>query len=407
MTNPNSKAPLLSALSTRIVEEDVSFRTKMLELASGLEDVIAMGRGDPDFHTPKHIVEAAKRAIDDNQHHYTHPTGLVQLREAIAERLKRDNGLEYSADEIVVTAGVQESIMLCMLALVDAGDEVLITSPRFTTYDTAVHMCGGKPVPVPTFEHDDFALMPAEIEKRITDRTKALVLVTPNNPTGAVTPPAVIRQIADLSKRHNLIVISDEIYDKLVYEGSEHLSIGSLPDMKERTVTLNGFSKTYAMTGWRIGYLAAPQAFVRLITEPRHTLSINTNTPAQFAALAALTGPQDVVDEMMQAYAKRRSYMMQTMDALGLSYGHPGGAFYLYTNISATGMPAPQFCETLLKEGRVLLFPGKYVRGRERPLCAHELPATFGAYRRRHGAHGRRYRAPPRDGVGISGCDDA
>ncbi|CAN5856294.1 pyridoxal phosphate-dependent aminotransferase [soil metagenome] len=351
-------SPLLSALSARIVEEDVSFRTKMLELASTLDDVIAMGRGDPDFHTPQHIVEAAKKAIDDNQHHYTHPTGLVQLREAIAERLKRDNGLEYGADEIVVTAGVQESIMLCMLALVDAGDEVLITSPRFTTYDTAVHMCGGKPVPVPTYERDDFALMPAEIEKRITERTKALVLVTPNNPTGAVTPPEVIRQIADLAKRHDLIVISDEIYDKLVYEGSEHLSIGSLPDMKERTITLNGFSKTYAMTGWRIGYLAAPQAFVRLITEPRHTLSINTNTPAQFAALAALTGPQDVIDDMVQAYTKRRGYMMETMDALGLSYGHPGGAFYLYTNVSKTGMPAPQFCETLLKEGRVLLFPG-------------------------------------------------
>ena len=248
--------------------------------------------------------------------------------------------------------------MLCMLALVDAGDEVLITSPRFTTYDTAVHMCGGKPVPVPTYEQDDFALMPAEIEKRITDRTKALVLVTPNNPTGAVTPPKVIRQIADLAKHHDLIVISDEIYDKLVYEGSEHLSIGSLPDMKERTITLNGFSKTYAMTGWRIGYLAAPRAFVRLVTEPRHTLSINTNTPAQFAALAALTGPQDVIDDMVRAYAERRRYMMAAMDALGLSYGHPGGAFYLYTNVSKTGMPAPQFCETLLKEGRVLLFPG-------------------------------------------------
>ena len=211
----------------------MSFRTKLLELAAGLDDVIAMGRGDPDFHTPKHIVEAAKKAIDDNQHHYTHPTGLVQLREAIAEMLGRDNGLDYSADEIVVTAGAQEAIMLCMLALVDADDEILITSPRFTTYDTAVQMCGGKPVPVPTYEKDDFALMPTEIEQRITEKTKALVLVTPNNPTGAVTPPNVIREIAELAKRHNLVVISDEIYDKLIYEGSEHLSMGSLPDMKE------------------------------------------------------------------------------------------------------------------------------------------------------------------------------
>jgi aminotransferase len=350
--------PLLSALSERIVEEDVSFRTKMLELASGLQDVIALGRGDPDFHTPKHIVEAAIKAINNNQHHYTHPAGMPELREAIAETLKRENRLDYNAEEIIVTAGVQESIMLCMLALVDAGDEVLITSPRFMTYDTAVQMCGGKPVPVPTYEKDNFALMPKEIEARITERTKALVLVTPNNPTGAVTPPSVIKEIADLAVSHNLIVISDEIYAKLIYEGSEHLSMGSLPTMKERVITLNGFSKSYAMTGWRIGYLAAPQAFVRLLTEPRHTLSINTNTPAQFAALAALTGPQDVVTEMLNAYSERRTFMMKAMDDMSLSYGHPGGAFYLYTNVSNTGMTAAQFCKTLLREGRVLLFPG-------------------------------------------------
>ena len=353
-----TSSPLEKALSEKIIKEDVSFRTRMLELAAGLDDVIAMGRGDPDFHTPKHIVDAAIQAINDNQHHYTHPAGMPELREAIADMLKRDNGLDYTAEEIIVTAGVQESIMLCMLALVDAGDEVLITSPRFTTYDTAVQMCGGKAVPVPTYEKDDFALMPAEIEARITERTKALVLVTPNNPTGAVTPPNVIKEIAELAKRRNLIVISDEIYDKLIYEGSEHLSIGSLPEMKERTITLNGFSKSYAMTGWRIGYMAAPQAFIRMLTEPRHTLSINTNTPAQFAALAALTGPQAVITDMLGAYAERREFMMKAMDEMGLTYGHPGGAFYLYTNISNTGLSAAQFCEMLLREGRVLVFPG-------------------------------------------------
>jgi aspartate/methionine/tyrosine aminotransferase len=350
--------PLLNARSKRIVEQDVSFRTKMLELAAGLPDVIAMGRGDPDFHTPKHIVDAAIQAIQANQHHYTHPAGLAELREAIAESLNRDYQLAYQAEDIVVTAGAQEAIMLCMLALVDKDDEVLITSPRFTTYDTAVEMCGGKAVPVPTYEKDDFALMPAEIEARITERTKVLVLVSPNNPTGAVTPPEVIKEIAELVKRHDLIVISDEIYGQLIYEGSEHLSIGSLEGMKERTITLNGFSKSYAMTGWRIGYLAAPQAFVRLITEPRHTLSINTNTPAQFAAIAALKGPQDVITEMMEAYSQRRQLMMEAVSSMGLSYGHPGGAFYLYTNTSKTGMGAAQFCETLLREGQVLLFPG-------------------------------------------------
>jgi aminotransferase len=349
---------LLRALAGRIHEEDVSFRTRMLEAAAGLDDVIAMGRGDPDLHTPRHIAEAAKRAIDDHAHHYTMPTGIPQLREAIARSLARDHGLDYDADEIIVTAGAQEAVMLTMLGLVDPGDEVLITSPRFTTYDTAVQMCGGVPVPVPTYERDDFALMPAEIEARITPRTKALVLVSPNNPTAAVTPPAVIREIAELAHRHDLIVISDEIYARLVYDGAEHLSIGSLPGMKARTITLNGFSKAYAMTGWRVGYLAAPKAFVRLLTEPRHTLSINAATPSQYAALAALEGPQEPVAEMVAEYARRRAYLMPVLRDLGLTYGYPGGAFYVYLNVSSSGLGAAEFCLQLLQRARVLLFPG-------------------------------------------------
>ncbi len=353
-----ARDPLLARRSGRIVAEDVSFRTRLLEIAAGLDDVIAMGRGDPDFHTPQHIVDAAKRAIDANEHHYTHPAGLPALRDAIAATLARDFGIHYDLDEVIVTAGVQESITLLMLALIEPGDEVLITSPRFTTYDQAVVAFGGVPVPVPTYERDDFALMPAEIEARITERSKVLVLVSPNNPTGAVTPPEVIRQIADLARRHDLIVISDEIYAALIYEGAEHLSIAAVDGMRERTIVLNGFSKSHAMTGWRVGYLAGPKSFVRMLVDPRHMLSINTATPSQFAALAALTGPQDAVEAMRQAYAERRALMMRSMDALGLSYGFPGGAFYLYVNTSATGMQSPAFCETLLREGRVMLFPG-------------------------------------------------
>ncbi|MFN8464184.1 MAG: pyridoxal phosphate-dependent aminotransferase [Caldilineaceae bacterium] len=365
-----SSNPLLQALAGRIVEEDVSIRTKMLETAAGMQDVIALGRGDPDFHTPPHIVEAAKRALDQNQHHYTHPAGLPVLREAIAGSLASDFGLRYSADEIIVTAGVQESIMLCMLGLVNPGDEVLITSPRFTTYDMAVHMCGGVPVPVPTYEEDAFALMPAAIAARITPRTKVLVLVTPNNPTGAVTPPQVIREIGDLVIRHNLILIADEIYAKLIYPGSEHLSAATLPGLRERTITLNGFSKAYAMTGWRVGYMAAPEEFARQLVEPHHTLSINANTPAQYGALAAITGPQDAVEAMREEYAERRAYMMEALSQMGLTYGHPGGAFYIYTNVSSTGMAAPEFCMELLRKTGVMIFPGelfgddsgKYVR---------------------------------------------
>ncbi len=342
----------------RIVEEDGAFRTRMLEIASGLDNVIALGRGDPDFHTPAHVVGAAKAALDDNQHHYTGPTGLPSLRQAICDNLRADYGLDYGPDEIIVTAGVQESIMLCMLGLVQAGDEVLITSPRFTTYDTAVHLCGGVPIPVPTYQKDDFALDVDEIEKRITPKTRMFVLVSPNNPTGAVTPPDVIRQIADLAVKHDILIIADEIYAKLIYPPHEHLSLATLPGMKERTITLNGFSKTYAMTGWRVGYMAAPADFVEKLTEPRHTLSINTCTISQFAALAALTGPQDEMEATFAAYAERRAYLMQALSDAGLSYGAPGGAFYIYTNISATGMKAKSFCENLLRETGVMVFPG-------------------------------------------------
>ncbi len=349
---------LASRLAPRIVAEDGAFRTRMLSLAAGMTDVIALGRGDPDFHTPAHIVAAAKAAIDANHHHYTGPTGLPALRAAIAADLRAAHGLDYGADEIVVTAGAQEGIMLAMLGLCTPGDEVLITSPRFTTYDTAVRLCGGVPVPVPTHEHDDFALDVAEIERRITPRTRLFVLTTPNNPTGAVTPPRVIRAIAELALRHDLLIVADEIYARMIYAPNEHLSIATLPGMRERTVTLNGFSKTYAMTGWRVGYLAAPGDFVAKVTEPRHTLSINTCTISQYAALAALTGPQEPVQQMLDDYAARRAWLMPALTAAGFTYGHPGGAFYIYTNISSSGLAAPTFCERLLRDTGVMVFPG-------------------------------------------------
>ncbi len=349
---------LTDRLAPRIVEEDGAFRTRMLGIAAGLTDVIALGRGDPDFHTPAHIVEAAKAALDANHHHYTGPTGIRPLREAIADDLGTQYGLNYGADEVIVTAGAQEAIMLTMLGLCSPGDEVLITSPRFTTYDTAVRLCGGTPVPVPTFERDDFALDVAEIEKRITSGTRMFVLVSPNNPTGAVTPPDAIRAIAELAMEHDLIVVADEIYGRMIYPPNEHLSIATLPGMRERTVTLNGFSKTYAMTGWRVGYLAAPADLVEMLTEPRHTLSINACTISQHAALAALTGPQEPIDAMLAAYAERRAWLMPALDEAGFTYGHPGGAFYIYTNVSSTGLPSPEFCERLLRETGVMLFPG-------------------------------------------------
>lgn len=349
---------LTSRLAPRIVEEDGAFRTRMLKVAAGLDEVIALGRGDPDFHTPDHIVAAAKAALDTNQHHYTGPAGILPLREAISANFKDRYELDYGPDDVIVTAGVQEGIMLTMLGLCSPGDEVLITSPRFTTYDTAVRLCGGIPVPVPTWEKDDFALDVGEIESRITPATRMFVLVSPNNPTGAVTPPAVIREIADLALEHDLLIVADEIYGRLIYPPNEHLSIATLPGMRERTVTLNGFSKTYSMTGWRVGYLAAPEDLIEMLMEPRHTLSINSCTMSQYAALAALTGPQEPIDAMVEAYGRRRAWLMPALTDAGFTYGHPGGAFYIYTNVSSTGMPAPEFCERLLRETGVMVFPG-------------------------------------------------
>ena len=196
--------------------DDESFRSELLSIASKMDDVIPLGRGDPDFHTPKHIVEAAKKALDENKHHYTLPSGLPELRNAISKNFKEKYNLDYNINEIVVTAGVQESIALAMLSLLDKDDEVLITSPRFTTYDLTVRMCNAIPVPIPTYEKNNFALMPDIIEQKITNKTKLIVLVSPNNPTGAVTPPENIKKIADIAIKHNLIVIADEIYADLI-----------------------------------------------------------------------------------------------------------------------------------------------------------------------------------------------
>jgi len=315
--------------------EDESFRSKLLNIASTIDNVIPLGRGDPDFHTPKHIVEAAKKALDDNLHHYTSPSGIEELREAISENFKNKFKLNYLKNEIIVTAGVQESITLAMLSILSKDDEVLLTSPRFTTYDLAVRLCDAKPIPVPTFEKNDFALMPEEISKRITSKTKILVLVSPNNPTGAVTPPEKIIEIAEIVKKNKLIVIADEIYADLVYENHTHLSIGSLEEMKERTLTLNGFSKTYAMTGWRIGYAAGPRKIIKAMSKIQGQATSCANSIGQKAGIEALAGDQSCVEDMKAAFRERRDFIVKLMNDLpGVTCAVPGGAFYVFPDFS-------------------------------------------------------------------------
>lgn len=346
-------------LARHIRTRDVSFRTRLLEMASDIPDVIALGRGDPDFHTPSHIVAAAHKALDENRHHYTAVAGLGELTEAIAAMLRQEHGLGYAPEEIVVTNGVEEAMMTCMVSLLNPGDEVLMGSPRFTNYDKAINLCHGTVVSVPTREADDFVLQAEDVEARITERTRMLVLVSPDNPTGAVTPPDTVRALSRLVQRHNLILVSDEIYSRILFDGARHLSPASLPDMHERTITLNGFSKAYAMTGWRLGYMAGPAAYIRQVLEVRHTLSISANTIAQYAALAALATPRAPWWGPIQAELEaRRACVMSTLDGLRFTYGFPGGGYFIFPNVSALGIPAAQFCETLLQEGRVLVFPG-------------------------------------------------
>ena len=349
-------------LQERIIPQRVrmqaSLRTRMLDMASQRDDVITLGRGDPDFPAPAHVAEAAKAALDSGETHYTPPAGLPQLREAIALKLQQENGLEYAADEIVVTNGCQEALFLLLQVLIGPGDELLLQEPRYNAYDHMTDLAGGTVISVPTRQEDDFALTAAQAQARMTPRTKAIAVVTPNNPTGGVIPPRRLAELAALCVERDLVVISDEIYEKLTYDGQEHVSLGTFPGMRERTVTVNGFAKAYAMTGLRVGYFAAPRAFVQAVTEIKHTMSICTATPMQWAALAALNGPQEVVEAMRQTYDRRRRALMEALDDMDLTYGHPGGGMHIYVNVAATGLDSETFCLRLLQEEGVMIFPG-------------------------------------------------
>ena len=342
----------------RVHVKDASLRTRMLDIAAGLADVITLGRGDPDLPTPAHVVEAGRKALADGATHYTHPAGLPQLRAAIAAGLARDHGLDYAADEIIVTAGGQEAVYLAMQAFIDPGDEVLLPAPGYTSYDHCVELAGGVPVPVPVGAAQDFAFTADAVEKRITPKTRMLCLINPANPTGAVTPETEVRKLAALAVKHDLIVISDEIYARLVYDNHRVLSVAAIPGMKERTITINGFSKTYAMTGWRIGYLAVPKAMVPALAEIHHVLAICAPAVSQHAALAAVSGPQDAVEAMRRTYDERRKALCAALDRMKIRYGRPGGAFYVYADVSSTGLTATEFCVRLLQEAKVMMFPG-------------------------------------------------
>ena len=352
-TNPN-----IPAEARALAADGTQLRYALMEMAKGMDDVIALGRGDPDLDTPPHIVDAAKAAIRDGRAGPTPVKGMDSLREAIAGHMRAVNGLPVAADNVMVTTGGQEGLFLAIQALIDPGDEVLVPDPRYTSYDDAISRAGGLMVAVPTNREDAFNLEAEAVEAAITPASKALLIVTPSNPTAGIVTEDRLRAIADVAIRHNLIVIVDEIYGKIVYPPWKHFSIGSLPGMAERTITLDAFSKAYAMTGWRCGYAAAPVNVIDAMARVKAVTTGPVASASQWAGLAAITGPQDCVDEYLQIYIERRAVLLDGLDRMGFAYGAPRGGLFVWADSSSTGIHATELSYLLLKEGRVLIFPG-------------------------------------------------
>jgi aspartate aminotransferase len=315
----------------------LAISAKEKELKGQGLDVVGFGAGEPDFTTPIHIREAAKRSLDRGETFYTPVGGIPELKKAVCHRFSEDYGLEYKPADIVISCGAKHSLYNIFQALVDQGVEVLVHAPYWVSYPEMVALSGGSPVIVPSEESDRFVPRLSEIEKRITRNTKAILLNTPSNPTGVVYPREILEGIAELAEKHDLLVISDEIYDKLLYDGNTFVPFASLPGMKERTVLVNGVSKTYAMTGFRIGYMASTNsALVKAVTDIQSQSTSNPNNTAQAAAIEALTGPQEEVGRMREVFEKRRDLMLGELGKIpGLTAIRPDGAFYVFVNTSS------------------------------------------------------------------------
>ncbi len=350
--------PRIPEAVRQVAADGTQLRYALMELARELDDVITLGRGDPDLDTPAHIVEAAKAAIRDGLTTPTSVKGMAALRAAIAEHMREVSGLPVDADNVMVTTGGQEGLFLAIQALINPGDEILVPDPRYSSYDDAIKRAGGVMVSVPTNREDAFNLEAAAVEAAITPASKALLIVTPSNPTAGIVTEDRLRAIADVAIRHNLIVIVDEIYGKIVYPPWRHFSIGSLPGMAERTITLDAFSKTYAMTGWRCGYVAAPADVIDAMARIKQVTTGPVATVSQWAGLAAITGPQDCVADYLDIYIERRKVLLQGLDRMGFAYGEPRGGLFVWADSSSTGIHAAELSYLLLKEARVLIFPG-------------------------------------------------
>ena len=333
--------------------------TRMMDLAAGLPDVIKLGRGDPDLDTPEHIVRAGQEALAAGATHYTHPLGLPELRQAIADNIATHGGARYAPEDVVVTPGGQQAMFIIALGLLDPGDEMLIPCPGYNPYLQAAELTDATMVNIRTTRETNFTLTAELVRRHVTPKSKLLILINPGNPTGTVIPPEEVARICEVAREHDLMVVSDEIYARLTYDGLVAQPVAALPGMQERTFTLSGVSKAYAMTGWRVGYFAGPSDLIPALAEIHHSFAISTSAVGQHGALAALTGPQDCVEDIRTTFDERRRVLCQGLDAMGIPYAEPQGAFYVYARVAETGVPATEFCERLLRDGRVMIFPGK------------------------------------------------
>lgn len=331
---------------------------RFFDLLSTIEDVISLGVGEPDYVTPEPIRRAAIASIERGDTHYTSNYGLLELRERLSAHLERLYGVRYDPKtEIVVTSGSSEGLDVAIRALVDVGDEVLCADPSYVAYMPVTVMAGGTFVPVPTRASDDFRLMPKELEAAITSRSRVLLLGYPANPTGATMERRDLEAIAEVAERHDLAIISDELYDRMTYTG-EHTCFAAIPGMWERTVLLGGFSKAYAMTGWRLGWVAAPAPIAEAIMKVHQYVMMSAPTASQYAAIAALDEGEAFVAEMVAEYDRRRRLIVDGFRAVGLPTFEPRGAFYAFPEIRVTGMSSLEFSERLLEEERVAVVPG-------------------------------------------------
>ena len=350
----------LNWVSSRLERMPRSGVREIFDMARGIPGLVHLELGEPDFPMPNHITQAAIQALHDGFTKYTPNAGIEELREAISEKLKRQNEMDVDANrEILVTAGSMEALSLSLLSTVNENDEVVIPDPGYVSYLPLVLLAGGVPVPVPLTEEKDFRLTSESLEKVVTKKTRLVVMNYPSNPTGAVSLPEDLKAIADFAVDRDLLVLSDEPYERLVYPGSRHHSIAALPGMLERTISVFSFSKTYAMTGMRVGYAVTGRELIRQMTKLQEHYVACVNSVAQKAAVAALRGPQTCVEDMLKEYARRRDVIIEGLSKIEMmTCRKPAGAFYAFPNISRSGQDSKTFAQNLLKEAKVATVPG-------------------------------------------------